>query len=72
MTSHYTWLSVTTLHDLGGVLGRTFGHFLLGSHNFTVTARGSWLECEVAPQAAIQPAVIEHQMQQLAGAWQHY
>ena len=25
-----------------------FGHFLLGSHNFMVTALGSWLMCEVA------------------------
>jgi hypothetical protein len=29
---------VTTLHDVGGVLGRPLGHFLLGSHNFMVTA----------------------------------
>ena len=33
---------MTTLDDLGGVLGHAFGHFLLGSHNFTVTARGLW------------------------------
>jgi hypothetical protein len=31
---------VTTLHDFGGVLV-AFGHFLLGSHNFMVTAFGS-------------------------------
>jgi hypothetical protein len=31
---------VTTLDDIGGVLGRPFGHFLLDSHNFTVTALG--------------------------------
>ena len=41
MTSHYTWGCVTTLHDFGGVLGTAFGHLLLGSHNFTVTALGS-------------------------------
>jgi hypothetical protein len=41
MTSHYTWGSVTTLHDLGGVLGRPLDTFLLGSHNFMVTALGS-------------------------------
>ena len=33
---------VTTLQDFGGGLGTVaFGHFLLGSHNFTVTALGS-------------------------------
>ena len=41
MTSDYTWGSVTTLDDFGGVLGRAFAHFLLGSHNFTVTVLGS-------------------------------
>ena len=41
MTSHYTWGSVTTLHDLGGVLGWAFRDFLLGSHNFMVTALSS-------------------------------
>jgi hypothetical protein len=25
-----------------------FGHILLGSHDFVVTAFGSWLMCEVA------------------------
>jgi hypothetical protein len=44
MTSHYTWGSVTTLHDLGGVFGTAFGHFLLGSHNFTVTALGLYVK----------------------------
>jgi hypothetical protein len=43
VTSHDTWGSVTTLHDVGGVSGPPFGHFLLGSHNFMVTALGSWL-----------------------------
>ncbi len=38
MTSHYTWGSVTTLHDFGGVLGRPLDTFFLGSHNFMVTA----------------------------------
>ena len=32
---------MTTLHDFGGGLGTAFGHFLLGSHNFMVTALGS-------------------------------
>ena len=41
MTSHYTWGPVTTLDDVGGVLGRPLGHFLWGSHNFMVTALGS-------------------------------
>ena len=32
---------MTTLHDFGGVLGRPWDTFFLGSHNFTVTALGS-------------------------------
>jgi hypothetical protein len=32
---------VTTLYDVGGVLGRPLGSFLLGSHKSMVTARGS-------------------------------
>jgi hypothetical protein len=40
MTSHYTWGSMTPLHDFGGVLGRPFNTFLLGSHNSMVTALG--------------------------------
>ena len=40
MTSHYTWGSVTTLHDVGGVFRRPLDTFLLGSHNFMVTALG--------------------------------
>jgi hypothetical protein len=40
MTSHYTWGSGSTLHKFGGVLGAAFGHFLLGSHIFMVTALG--------------------------------
>ena len=46
MTLHYTWGFVTTLHDFGGVLGWPLITFLLGSHNFVVTALGScvkWL-----------------------------
>jgi hypothetical protein len=45
MTSHYTWRSVTTLHDFGGVLGRPWDTFfgLPQSHG-----HGSWLVCEVA------------------------
>jgi hypothetical protein len=46
MTSHYTWGSVTTLHDFGGALGRrpqdtsfwTFSQF---------HGHGLWLVCEV-------------------------
>ena len=45
MTSHYTWGPVTPRHASGGVLGRRpLDTFLLGSHNFTVTALGSWLK----------------------------
>ena len=32
---------MTTLHDFGGGIGTAFEHFLLGSHNFMVTALGS-------------------------------
>ena len=32
------------MHDFGSVLGTAFGHFLLGSHNFMVTALGSFVE----------------------------
>ena len=38
MASHYTWGSVTTLHIFGGVVGTAFGHFLLDSHKFMITA----------------------------------
>ena len=41
MTSHYTWGSVTHTTWFWRCLGTTFGHFLLGYHNFMVTARGS-------------------------------
>jgi hypothetical protein len=41
MRSHYTWESVTTLHDFGGEVGRPLDTFLLSSHNFMVTALGS-------------------------------
>ena len=41
MASHYTWGSVTTVHDFGGVLGRPLDTFIWGSHNFMVTALGS-------------------------------
>ena len=46
MTSHYTWGLVTTLHDVGGVLGQPLGTFLWGSHNFMVTALGSCVKWE--------------------------
>ena len=45
MTSHYTWGSVTTLHDFGGVLGRPLDTFF-GLSQFH--GHGSWLVCEVA------------------------
>ena len=32
---------MTTLHDVGGVLGRPWDTFLLGSHTLMVTALGS-------------------------------
>ena len=39
-------------------LGTTFGHFLLGSHNFMVT--GSWLVCEVAFNLCMHVAGTKH------------
>jgi hypothetical protein len=52
-TSHYTWGPVTTLlHDYGRCVMTAFGHFLLGSHNFTVTTLGSCVKwthgCELS------------------------
>ena len=42
MTSHHTRGSMTTLHEFGGVIGRRpLNTFVLGSHNFMVTALGS-------------------------------
>jgi hypothetical protein len=41
MASHYSWGSMTTLHDGGGLLGRPLDSFLLGSHNSMVTALSS-------------------------------
>jgi len=39
MTSHYAYEPMTTLHNVRSVLGQPFDvHFLLGSHNFMVTA----------------------------------
>ena len=50
MTSQYTWGSVTTLHDCGGVLGRPLDTFLLGSHNLMVTALGSCVKWPLESQ----------------------
>ena len=39
---HYTWGSMTTLHTwFWRCVGTAFGHFLLGSHNFMITALDS-------------------------------
>jgi hypothetical protein len=45
MASHYTWGSVTALHDFGGVLGRLVDTFF-GISQFH--GHDSWLVCEVA------------------------
>ena len=47
-TSQYTQGPLTTLHDFGGVLGRPLDIFLLGSHDFMVTALSS---CVKWPEA---------------------
>ena len=41
MISHYTWGSMSTLHDVGGGLGWPLKPSFWGSHNFMVTAFGS-------------------------------
>ena len=43
LASHYTWGSVRTLHDSGGVLGRPWDTFF-----WALTISSSWLVCEVA------------------------
>ena len=45
MTSHYTWGSVTTLHDFGGVLGRPLDTFFRA---LTISWSQLMLMCEVA------------------------
>jgi hypothetical protein len=45
MTSHYTWGSLITLHDFGGVLGRPLDTYF-GLSQFP--GHGSWLVCAVA------------------------
>ena len=44
MTSHCTRGSETTLDDFGGVVERPWDTFLLGAHNFMVTALGSYVK----------------------------
>ena len=45
MTSQYAWGSVTPLHTwFWRCVGTAFGHFLLGSDNFMVTALGSCMK----------------------------
>ena len=44
MTSHDTWGSVTTPHDLGGALGQPLHTFSFGLSPFH--SHGSWLLCE--------------------------
>ena len=45
MTSDYTWISVTTLHDFGSVLGQPPNTFFWA---LQFHGHGSWLMCEVA------------------------
>ena len=49
MASHYTRGPLTTLYDFGGVLAPALEHFLLGSHNFMVTALGSCVKWPLGP-----------------------
>ena len=48
MTSHSSWRSVITLHDFG-VCWDGLWQFLLGSHNFMVTALGSCVKRPLNP-----------------------
>jgi hypothetical protein len=54
MTSHYTWGSMTTLHDVGGVLGRPLDTSFGLSHSY---GHGSWLVCEVTLRLPMTRAV---------------
>jgi hypothetical protein len=45
MASHYTWGSVTTLHDFGGVLGWPWNTFFWA---LTISwSHGSWVVCDI-------------------------
>jgi len=57
-------VTVTTLYDSGGVLGRPLDTSLLGSHNFMVTARDSRvalrpLRVEIERSTILQPTCEE-------------
>jgi hypothetical protein len=45
MTSHYTWGSMTTIHDFEGVLGQPLDTFFWALKN---SGHDSWFVCEVA------------------------
>ena len=53
-SSHYTWGSVTTLHDFEGVLGRSLDTFFWALTIILVTALGS---CVKGPQLPVSLAV---------------
>jgi hypothetical protein len=53
MASHYTWGSMTTLHDLRGVLGRPLATFFWALSQFH--GHGSWLVCKVALSNFVHP-----------------
>ena len=62
ITSHYTWESrMTALQDFRGVLGRPLDTFLLGSHNFMVTAVGSCVKWAWFSSLEPQPIVSQTQ-----------
>ena len=58
MTLHYTWGSMSRLHDLGGCVGTAFGHFLVGSHNFMVTALDSCVKWPLKCPQYIAPHTL--------------
>ena len=49
MTSHYTWGSMTTLHDFGGFLGQPLDTFIWALINFMVTALCSCVKWPLFP-----------------------
>jgi hypothetical protein len=63
VTSHYTWGSVTTLHDFGGVLGRSLDAFFELSQ---FHGHGSWLVCEVALKDALPSPTPPRPLYQLS------
>ena len=59
MTSHYTWRSVTTRHDVGGVLGWPLDTFFWA---LTISWSRPWLVCEVALYNESSQTTVAHDL----------